>query len=66
MSYTIGWSGLFKGRVARQWKFYMEQHLKVKGIKLQIKEWAPQLINAMWDHTRRLRHYHDDAVHNRD
>jgi hypothetical protein len=33
----IGWSGLFKGRGSMQWKFYMEQHLKAKGIKLKIQ-----------------------------
>jgi hypothetical protein len=62
----IRWSGLFKGRVATQWKFYMEQHLDAKGIKLKIQEWAPKLINAMWDHTTRLWHYRNDAVHSRD
>jgi hypothetical protein len=26
----MGWSGIFKGRVATQWKVYMEQHLHAK------------------------------------
>jgi hypothetical protein len=43
-----GWSGLFKGRVATQWRVDTEQHLPAKIIKLKIQEWAPNLINAMW------------------
>jgi hypothetical protein len=43
----IGWPGLFKVRLAMQWKVYMEQYLKAKGIKLKIQEWAPKLVNAM-------------------
>jgi hypothetical protein len=37
-----------------------------KGIKLKMQEWAPKLINSMWDHATRLWHYRDDAVHIRD
>jgi hypothetical protein len=44
----------------------MEQHMTAKGIKLKIQEWAPKLINAMWDNTTRLWHYRNDAVHSRD
>jgi hypothetical protein len=62
----IGWSGLFKGRVATQWKFYTDQHLNAKGINLKIQQWAPKLINAMWDHTTRLWYYRNDVVHSRD
>jgi hypothetical protein len=45
---------------------YTAQHLAVKGIKLKMQEWAPTLINAMWDHTTRLWRYRNDAVHIRD
>jgi hypothetical protein len=62
----IGWSSLFKGRVATQWKVYTEQHLKAKGIKLKMQEWAPKLINTMWDHTTRLWRYRNDVLHIRD
>jgi hypothetical protein len=31
-----------------------------------MQEWAPTLINAMWDNTTRLWHYRNDAVHSRD
>jgi hypothetical protein len=40
--------------------------MTAKGIKLKIQEWAPKLINEMWDHTTRLWHYRNDAVHSRD
>jgi hypothetical protein len=62
----IGWSGIFKGRIATQWKVYTAQHLAAKGITLKMKEWAPKLINEMWDHTTRLWHYRNDTVHSRD
>jgi hypothetical protein len=62
----IGWSGIFKGRVATQWKVCTDQHMNAKWIKLKIQGWAPKLINAIWDHTTRLCHYRNDAVHNRD
>jgi hypothetical protein len=58
--------GLFKGRVATQWKVYTKQHLTAKGIKLKIQECAPKLINAMWDPTTRLWHYRNDVEHSRD
>jgi hypothetical protein len=45
---------------------YTPQHLAAKGIKLKMQEWAPKLINAIWDHTTRLWHYRNDAVHSRD
>jgi hypothetical protein len=61
----IRWSGLFKGRVAMQWKVYTEQHPNAKDIKLKIQERASKLINAMWDHTTRIWHYRNDAVHSR-
>jgi hypothetical protein len=49
-----------------QCKVYSEQHLNAKVNKLIIHEWAPKLINAMWDHTTRLWHYPNNAVHSRD
>jgi hypothetical protein len=61
----IGWSGIFKGRIAMQWKVYTAQHMNAKEVKLKMQEWAPKLINAMWDHTTRLWHYHNDAIHSR-
>jgi chromosome segregation ATPase len=57
---------MFKGRIATQWKVYTAQHLNAKGIKLKIKKWVPKLINTMWDHTTRIWHYRNDAVHSRD
>jgi hypothetical protein len=62
----IGWSGIFKGRIATQWKVYIVQHLAAKRIKLKMQEWAPKLINTIWDHTTHLWHYRNDAVHSRD
>jgi hypothetical protein len=62
----IGWSGIFKVRIATQWKVYTAQHVAAKEIKLKMQEWAPTLINAMWDHTTHLWHYRNDAVHSRD
>jgi hypothetical protein len=50
----IGSSGMYKGRIAAQWKVYIAQHMNAKGIKLKMQEWAPKLINALWDHTTRL------------
>jgi hypothetical protein len=57
---------MFKGRIATQCKVYTAQHLNAKGIKLKMQELAPKLINTMWDHTTRLWHYRNDAVHSRD
>jgi hypothetical protein len=64
--HETGWSGMFKGRIATQWKVYTAQHLNAKGIKLKMQEWVQKLINAMWDHTLRLWYYRNDAVHSRD
>jgi hypothetical protein len=61
----IGWSEIFKRRIATQWEVYTAQHLAEKGITLKMQELASTLINAMWDHTTRLWHYRNDAVHSR-
>jgi hypothetical protein len=47
-------------------KVYTEQQLKAKGIKLKIQEWAPTLVNVMWDHTTRIWYYRNDVVQIRD
>jgi hypothetical protein len=62
----IGWSGMFEGRIATQWKVYTAQHMNAKEIKLKMQELVPKFINAMWDHTTRLWHFRKDAVHSRD
>jgi hypothetical protein len=56
---------MYTGRIATQWKVYIAQHMNAKGIKLKMQEWAPKLINALWDHTTRLWHCRNDAVHSR-
>jgi hypothetical protein len=62
----IGWSGMFKGRIATQWKVYTAQHMNAKGITLKMQEWSPKFIKAMWEHTTCLWHYRSNAVHSRD
>jgi hypothetical protein len=62
----IGWSEMFKGIIATQWKVYAAQHLNPKGIKLKMQEWVPKLTNAIWYHTTLLWHYCNDAAHSRD
>jgi hypothetical protein len=57
---------MYKGRIATQWKVYIAQHMNAKGVKLKMQEWAPKLINALWDHTTRLWHFRNDTVHSRD
>jgi hypothetical protein len=57
---------MYKGRISTQWKVYIAQHMNAKGIKLKMQEWATKLINALWDHTTRLWHCLNDAVHSRD
>jgi hypothetical protein len=57
---------MYKGIIAIQWKVYVAQHMNAKGIKLKMQEWAPKLINALWDHTTRLWNCLNDAVHSRD
>jgi hypothetical protein len=56
---------MYKGRIATRWKVYIAQHMNVNGIELKIQEWAPQLINALWDHTTRLWHCRKDAARSR-
>jgi hypothetical protein len=57
---------MFKGRIATQWKVYIAQHMNAKEIKLKMQECAPKFINAMWEHTTRLWHYRNNAIHSRD
>jgi hypothetical protein len=40
--------------------------MNAQRIKLKMQEWAPKLINVLWDHTAHLWHYFNDAVHSID
>jgi hypothetical protein len=43
----IGWDNLLKGRMGKQWIEYVNKHLEHENIKLQAKEWAPEIILAL-------------------
>jgi hypothetical protein len=45
---------------------YMKQHIHNKNIKLKTSDWAPKLIQALWDHMLRLWKYRNDALHKND
>jgi hypothetical protein len=48
--YKIGWDNLLKGLMGKQWSEYAKIHLEHENIKLQAKEWAPKIIQTLWDH----------------
>jgi hypothetical protein len=59
----IIWDNLLKGRLGRQWIQYVKQHIQINNIKLKAIEWAPKMIQALWDHILRLWQYQNDALH---
>jgi hypothetical protein len=60
---TIGWDNLIKGRMGRQWIEYVKQHIENENIQLKATEWAPNMIQALWDHMLRLWQYRNEALH---
>jgi hypothetical protein len=50
----IGWDNLIKGRMGKKWIEYVKQHIQNKNIKLKASDWAPKMIQALWDHMLRL------------
>jgi hypothetical protein len=50
----IGWDNLIKGRKGSQWIEYVKQHIQIKNIKLKTSDWAPKIIQALWDHMLRI------------
>jgi hypothetical protein len=63
---TIGWDNLIKGRVGRQWIEYVKQHINNENVKLKALDWAPKMIQALWDHMLRLWQYQNNAPHEND
>jgi hypothetical protein len=63
---TIGWDNLIKGRMGRQWIEYVKQHIHNENNKLKESDWAPKMIQALWDHMLRLWQYWNDALHEND
>jgi hypothetical protein len=59
----IGWDNLIKGRMGRQWIEYVKQHIHNENIKLKASDWAPKMIQALWDHMLRLWQYRNDELH---
>jgi hypothetical protein len=62
----IGWDNLLKGRVGKQWREYVKIHLEHEHIRLQAKEWAPKMIQALWDHILQLCQDRKNALHEDD
>jgi hypothetical protein len=62
----IGWDNLIKGQMGRQWIEYVKQHIHNDNIKLKASDWAPKMIQTLWDHMLRLWQYRNDALHEND
>jgi hypothetical protein len=62
----IGWEKLIKGRMGRQWIKYVKPHIQNENIKLKASDWAPKMIQALWDHMLRLWQYRNNALHKND
>jgi uncharacterized protein with von Willebrand factor type A (vWA) domain len=52
--------------MGRQWIKYANQHIHNENIKLKASDWAPKLIQELWDHMLRLWQYRNDALHKND
>jgi uncharacterized protein with von Willebrand factor type A (vWA) domain len=52
--------------MGKQWIEYIKQHIQNENIKLKAYEWAPKMIQALWDHMPRLWQYRNDALHKND
>jgi hypothetical protein len=62
----IGWDNLIKVRMGRQWIEYVKQHIQIENMKFKASEWAPKMIQALWDHMLRLWQYRNYALHEND
>jgi hypothetical protein len=62
----IGWDNLLKGRLGRQWIEYVKKRIHSKNLKLKASDWAPKMIQAIWDQMLRLWQYRNDALHESD
>jgi hypothetical protein len=50
----------------RQCIEYVKEHIDNENIKLKASDWAPKMIQALWDHMLRLWKYREDALHKND
>jgi hypothetical protein len=62
----MGWDNLIKCWMGRQLIEYLKQHTQNENIKLQAKEWGPNMIHALWEHMLRVWQYRNDALHEDD
>jgi predicted RNase H-like nuclease (RuvC/YqgF family) len=49
--------------MVRQLIEYVKQHIHNENIKLKASDWAPKMIQDLWDHMLRLWQYRNDALH---
>jgi hypothetical protein len=52
--------------MGRKWIEYFKQHIQNDNIKLKASDWAPKMIQALWDHMLRIWQYRNDALHEND
>jgi hypothetical protein len=52
--------------MGRQLIEYVKQHIQNENIKLKASDWAPKMIQALWDHMLRLWKYRNNALHEND
>jgi hypothetical protein len=59
----IGWINVLKGRLSIRRQDYVTAHLKATKPRLKADEWETQFVAALWEHTRRIWQYRNDAFH---
>jgi peptide deformylase len=52
--------------MGRHWIKYVKQHIQNENIKLKASDWAPKIIQSLWDHMLWLWQYQIDALHEND
>jgi hypothetical protein len=52
--------------MGRQRIEYAKKHIHNENIKLKASDWAPKMIQALWDHMVRIWKYRNDALHEND
>jgi hypothetical protein len=52
--------------MGREWIEYVKKHIHNENIKLKASDWAPKMIQALWDYMLRLWKYRNDALHEND
>jgi hypothetical protein len=49
--------------MSHRWQKFATAHVRSKKLDLRAQEWCPKFITVLWEHSLRIWHFRNDALH---